>query len=91
MKDERKTKKQLINELVELRRCIVELEESKAEIKRVEAGLVKEKNFADSAINSLPGIEEFDRRFKPKRKLLVGGEGIPIDKFLSVPALKWFE
>lgn len=40
---------------------------------------------------SLLGIEEFDRSFKPKRKLLVGGEGIPIDKFLSVPALKWFE
>jgi len=40
---------------------------------------------------SLPGIEEFDRGFKPKRKLLVGGEGIPIDKFLSVPALRWFE
>lgn len=36
-------------------------------------------------------MDEFSRLFKPKRKLLVGGEGIPIDKFLSVPATKWFE
>jgi predicted AAA+ superfamily ATPase len=39
---------------------------------------------------SLPGIEEFDRGFKPKRKLLVGGEGIPLEKFLSVPVEIWF-
>lgn len=40
---------------------------------------------------SFSGMDEFSRLFKPKRKLLVGGEGISIDKFLSVPATKWFE
>ncbi|MDP3285789.1 MAG: DUF4143 domain-containing protein, partial [Desulfobacterales bacterium] len=39
---------------------------------------------------SLAGMEEFDRSFKPKRKLLVGGEGIPLEKFLSIPAENWF-
>lgn len=39
----------------------------------------------------LPGMEEFDRRFKPKRKLLVGGEGIPLEKFLAVPVENWFD
>ncbi|MFO7665967.1 MAG: ATP-binding protein [Desulfobacterales bacterium] len=38
---------------------------------------------------SLAGMEEFDRNFKPKRKLLVGGEGIPFEKFLSYPAEYW--
>jgi len=40
---------------------------------------------------SLPGMEEFGRIFKPKRKLLVGGEGIPVEKFLSVPVENWFD
>jgi hypothetical protein len=40
---------------------------------------------------SLPGMEEFGRIFKPKRKLLVGGEGIPFEKFLSVPVENWFD
>jgi uncharacterized protein len=40
---------------------------------------------------SLPGMGEFGRIFKPKRKLLVGGEGIPVEKFLSVPVENWFD
>jgi hypothetical protein len=36
MKDESKTKKQLINELVELRKSVTELETSKAERKQAE-------------------------------------------------------
>ena len=40
---------------------------------------------------SLPGMGEFGRTFKPKRKLLVGGEGIPVEKFLSVPVENWFD
>ena len=40
---------------------------------------------------SFPGMDEFSRLFKPKRKLLVGGEGISLEKFLSIPAMKWFE
>ncbi len=39
---------------------------------------------------SLPGMVEFDRIFKPKRKLLVGGEGIPLEKFLTVSVENWF-
>jgi predicted AAA+ superfamily ATPase len=38
---------------------------------------------------SLPGMEEFDRNFKPKRKLLVGGGGISLEKFFSYPAENW--
>jgi len=41
------------------------------------------------ARRSLSGMTEFDRRFRPTRKLLVGGDGIPIDEFLSKPALYW--
>lgn len=40
---------------------------------------------------SLPGMAEFSRIFKPKRQLLVGGEGIPLEKFISVPATNWFD
>lgn len=39
---------------------------------------------------SLPGMDEFARIFKPKKKLLIGGEGLSLEKFLSVPAANWF-
>ncbi len=37
----------------------------------------------------LSGMAEFDKRFHPMRKLLVGGDGIPIDEFLDKPVLHW--
>ena len=38
---------------------------------------------------SLPGMEAFARTFKPKRQLLVGGQGIPLEEFLSQPITHW--
>ena len=38
---------------------------------------------------SLPGMAAFARQFKPKRQLLVGGQGIPLEEFLSKPAAHW--
>lgn len=38
---------------------------------------------------SLPGIAAFAAAFRPARTLLVGGQGIPIEAFLSVPAVEW--
>ncbi len=38
---------------------------------------------------SLPGMEAFVRQFKPKRQLLVGGQGIVLEEFLSQPAAHW--
>lgn len=37
----------------------------------------------------LPGVEAFSRQYKPKRKLLVGGQGIPVEEFLTRPAEAW--
>ena len=37
------------------------------------------------------GTEEFKRRYRTERTLLVGNEGIPISEFLSGPAAQWFE
>ena len=37
----------------------------------------------------LPGMDAFDKAFKPKRKLLVGGDGISLEKFLLTPAAEW--
>jgi len=39
----------------------------------------------------LPGMEAFARQFKPKRQLLVGGQGIPLEEFLSKPAAHWLQ
>jgi uncharacterized protein len=36
-----------------------------------------------------PGMEAFARQFKPHRQLQVGGQGIPVDEFLSKPAAHW--
>jgi len=32
---------------------------------------------------------EFASAFKPKRKLLVGGDGIPLEEFLGNPVRQW--
>lgn len=40
---------------------------------------------------ALPGVETFNERFRPRRTLLVGGQGIPISEFLSRPASDWVE
>jgi uncharacterized protein len=39
----------------------------------------------------LPGMEAFDRLFRPQRKLLVGGQGVPLEEFLLAPASHWVE
>ncbi len=41
------------------------------------------------ARESLPGIAAFAEAFKPKRTLLVGGDGIPVEEFLSRPVEHW--
>ncbi len=41
------------------------------------------------ATDTLPGMEAFANAFKPQRKLLVGGDGIPVDEFLTRPAVHW--
>jgi predicted AAA+ superfamily ATPase len=39
--------------------------------------------------DALAGMAAFASAFKPQRKLLVGGDGIPVDEFLSRPATHW--
>ena len=38
---------------------------------------------------SLPGMESFAKTFRPKRKLLVGGQGVPLEEFMLSPAQAW--
>jgi len=38
----------------------------------------------------LPGIEAFSKEFDVHKKLLVGGQGIPIGEFLNTPPTEWF-
>jgi predicted AAA+ superfamily ATPase len=40
---------------------------------------------------SVAGIETFARAHRPQQKLLVGGDGIPVEKFLSIPISHWLE
>jgi predicted AAA+ superfamily ATPase len=41
------------------------------------------------AAQSLPGMQAFSAAFKPDRMLLVGGNGITIEEFLSTPVSQW--
>ena len=41
--------------------------------------------------HSTAGLDEFERRFKPRSVLVVGTSGVPLHEFLSVPADHWFE
>lgn len=43
-----------------------------------------------AAHESLPGLDEFERRFGA-RTMVVGEGGVPLDEFLSVPASEWVE
>ena len=43
------------------------------------------------APSALPGLAAFGEAFKPKRSLLVGGDGIPVDEFLSRPVTDWLQ
>jgi len=38
----------------------------------------------------LPGIEAFSSEFDVHKKLLVGGQGIPVGEFLDTPPSEWF-
>ena len=40
---------------------------------------------------ALLGMTAFDRRFTPRRKLLIGPGGIPLETFLAEPARTWIE
>lgn len=38
-----------------------------------------------------PGLDAFAEAFKPKRRLLVGGDGIPVGDFLAQPVEHWLK
>ena len=39
--------------------------------------------------DTFAGMETFASLFKPNKKLLVGGSGIPVEEFLSKPVQHW--
>jgi len=39
---------------------------------------------------SVPGIAAFAEQFKVHKKMLVGGQGIPLEEFLTTDAIAWF-
>lgn len=39
----------------------------------------------------LPGMQAFNEAFKPDRLLLVGGDGISVEEFLTNPVEKWVQ
>lgn len=40
---------------------------------------------------ALPGLALFGEAFTPRRSLLVGGDGIPLDEFLTRPVTDWLQ
>lgn len=43
------------------------------------------------APDSFPGLAAFSEAFKPRRTLLVGGDGISLDEFLTQPVEHWLQ
>lgn len=43
------------------------------------------------APDAFPGLAEFAATFRPKRTLIVGGDGIPLEEFLIQPAEHWLQ
>ena len=44
-----------------------------------------------SRIRKVSGMEEFRQRYGPQKCLIVGADGIPLERFLSEPAQYWVE
>lgn len=44
-----------------------------------------------AASDAQPGLDAFTRAFRPQRRLLVGGDGIPVEEFLMAPVERWVE
>ena len=40
---------------------------------------------------SLPGLSSFGKAYRSARKLLVGGDGIPLDEFFLTPIENWLQ
>jgi hypothetical protein len=40
---------------------------------------------------ALPGLQAFDQLYRPRRKLLVGGDGLEPEEFLLAPPERWVE
>lgn len=45
---------------------------------------------AENRPTTLPGIAAFDKIYSPRKKLLVGTGGIPVEEFLCIPAMDLF-
>ena len=58
---------------------------------RLVAMEVKNGNTRRVPATALPGIREFERQYRPRRSLLVGEGGIPLEEFLAAPAGHWLE
>jgi hypothetical protein len=43
------------------------------------------------APDALPGLSAFSEAFRPQRTLIVGGDGIALDEFLTRPAESWLQ
>ena len=43
------------------------------------------------APDAFPGLSAFAEAFKPKRTLLVGGDGISLGEFLTRPVEHWLQ
>jgi len=39
---------------------------------------------------ALPGMEAFARAFRPQRSLLIGGDGLSLERFFQMPATELF-
>ena len=61
--------------------------------RRVVAVEVKsgEERMARRARRPLPGMDAFEQRCGPCRRLLVGVDGVPLNEFLTGSAGEWFE
>ena len=83
MKDEYKTKKQLINELTKLRQRITELEGSKVELKRAEEALQRQREELQIILDSVPAMifyKDKENRFVRVNKAFVETIKMPKEK-----------
>jgi hypothetical protein len=46
---------------------------------------------SDRAHAAQPGLAAFAEAFKPRRQLLIGGDGIALEEFLSHPVEHWIK
>ena len=52
-------------------------------------GIIYDTSLVVKIVGRLPVMAEFDKKYAPEKMLLIGEQGIPLERFLLEPVKNW--